>query len=295
MVIEQTPIDEIKTNLLEEKGIELFVKREDLNHPEIQGNKLRKLHYNLIQAKEEGHKTILSFGGAYSNHIYALAAAGAYYDFQTIGIIRGEQHHPLNPTLAFAEANQMQLHYIDRTRYRLKNSQLVLNDLKKKFGDFYLIPEGGTNDLAIKGCQEILHQNEKYFDQYILSVGTGGTIAGIIQSLQGQQQVIGISSLKGEFLEAEVNSLFRQYHLPEYNNWTINHSYHMGGYAKVNEELLHFMEQIEQDHGLLLDPVYTGKALYGIFDMIKKDQFKKGTRLLFIHTGGLQGRKGFGI
>jgi 1-aminocyclopropane-1-carboxylate deaminase len=295
MVIEQTPIDEIKTNLLDEKGIELFVKREDLNHPEIQGNKLRKLQYNLIKAKEEGHKTILSFGGAYSNHIYALAAAGAYYDFQTIGIIRGEQHHPLNPTLAFAETNQMQLHYMDRTRYRLKNSQLVLNDLKKKFGDFYLIPEGGTNDLAIKGCQEILHQNEKYFDQYILSVGTGGTIAGIIQSLQGQQQVIGISSLKGEFLEAEVNSLFRQYHLPEYNNWTINHSYHMGGYAKVNEELLRFMEQIEQDHGLVLDPVYTGKALYGIFDMIKKDQFKRGTRLLFIHTGGLQGRKGFGI
>ena len=295
MNIQHTPIQEIRTSLTQEKGVELYVKREDLNHPDISGNKLRKLQYNLKAAKEQGFHKLLTFGGAFSNHIYATAAAGQLFDFETIGIIRGEEHLPLNPTLDFAQSCGMEIHYMDRTRYRLKNSLIVLNELKKKHGEFYLIPEGGTNDLAIKGCQEILIEEEKSFDYYVLSVGTGGTLAGIIQGLTGVNKIIGISSLKGEFLEVEINSLFRQYNLPEYDNWYVNQEYHFGGYAKTSDELFQFIETMDKEHNLPLDPVYTGKALFGTMDLIKKGDIPRGSKLLFIHTGGLQGRAGFGI
>ena len=295
MNIQHTPIQEIRTSLTQEKGVELYVKREDLNHPDISGNKLRKLQYNLKAAKEQGFHKLLTFGGAFSNHIYATAAAGQLFDFETIGIIRGEEHLPLNPTLDFAQSCGMEIHYMDRTRYRLKNSLIVLNELKKKHGEFYLIPEGGTNDLAIKGCQEILIEEEKSFDYYVLSVGTGGTLAGIIQGLTGVKKIIGISSLKGEFLEVEINSLFRQYNLPEYDNWYVNQEYHFGGYAKTSDELFQFIETMDKEHNLPLDPVYTGKALFGTMDLIKKGDIPRGSKLLFIHTGGLQGRAGFGI
>ncbi len=295
MLIEQTPIQEIQNELTLEKGVSLYIKREDLNHSEISGNKLRKLNYNLKEAKESGFKKLLTFGGAFSNHIYATAAAGKLFGFQTVGIIRGEVHAPLNPTLEFAQSCGMELDYMDRTRYRLKNSLIVLNELKKKHGEFYLIPEGGTNDLAIKGCSEILGPDEKSFDHYIMSVGTGGTLAGVIQSLEGSGNIVGMSSLKGDFLEVEINSLFRQYNLPEFNNWTVNQDYHFGGYAKTSDELFKFIANIEVEHQLKLDPVYTGKAFFGIMDLIKKDEFDKGSKILFIHTGGLQGRAGFGL
>lgn len=295
MVIEQTPIQEIKTNLTQEKGVSLYIKREDLNHPHISGNKLRKLFYNLKAAKEQGVKKLLTFGGAFSNHIYATAAAGQLYGFDTVGIIRGEEHLPLNPTLTFAKSCEMKLHYMDRTRYRLKNSLIVLNELKKRHGDFYLIPEGGTNDLAIKGCAEILGTKERSYDYYVLSVGTGGTLAGIIQSLKGAGKIIGMSALKGDFLEVEINSLFRQFNFPEYENWKVLQNYHFGGYAKTSAELFQFINKFEEDHQLLLDPVYTGKALYGIMDMIGRNEFEKGSHILFIHTGGIQGRAGFDL
>lgn len=295
MKIDATPIRAFQSPLIQQMGVELFIKREDLNHEEISGNKLRKLKYNLEAAKEQGKDKLLTFGGAYSNHIYATAAAGKLHGFETVGIIRGEEHLPLNPTLEFAKSCGMELHYIDRTRYRLKNSPLVINDLKRMFGDFYLIPEGGTNELAIKGCEEILSEEEKNFDHYCLSVGTGGTIAGIIQSLRGKVNIIGMSALKGDFLEVEINSLFRQFNMPEYNNWHINNHYHFGGYAKTNEDLINFIKEVEEEHNLPLDPVYTGKALYGILDLIKKGEIKKGEKVLFIHTGGLQGRAGIGL
>ena len=295
MKIASTPIQKLDLPFLKEKDLEVFVKREDLNHPLISGNKLRKLKYNLEAAKEAGHDTLLTFGGAFSNHIYATAAAGKEYGFKTIGIIRGEEHEPLNPTLSFAKEQGMQLHYLDRTRYRLKNSGIVLNDLKNRFGNCYLIPEGGTNDLAIKGCLELLRDDEKQFSHYCLSVGTGGTIAGLIQSLAGKSQIIGFSALKSEFLEVEINSLFRQFDYPEFANWSVNQDYHFGGYAKVTEELIDFVKTMEADYELRLEPIYTAKALFGILDMVEKGKFVKGNKILFIHTGGLQGRAGFGL
>ena len=295
MEIKPTPLQEFSSKLTRKKEVSLFVKREDLNHPEVSGNKLRKLKYNLHEAKKQGKTKLLTFGGAYSNHIYATAAAGKIQGFETIGVIRGEEHLPLNPTLEFAQSCGMHFHYLDRTRYRLKDSQLVLNDLKRLYGDFYLIPEGGTNEFAIKGVQEVLSEEEKEFDYFCLSVGTGGTIAGIIQSLKGKGNIIGLSALKGDFLEVEINSLFRQFNLREFNNWHVNQNYHFGGYAKTSDDLFHFIREMEEQHDLPLDPIYTGKSFYGLLDLIRQDKFATGSKIMFIHTGGLQGRAGKGI
>lgn len=296
MEIASTPIQELKLPIFKEKGVQLFIKREDLNHPEISGNKFRKLKYNLLEAQKQGHTKLLTFGGAYSNHIYATAAAGKEFGFKTIGIIRGEEHLPLNATLSFALSCEMELQYMDREAYRKKDTNPVKSSLQNEFGSFYLIPEGGTNWLAIQGCMEILTPEEiDQFDVFSLSVGTGGTVAGVIQVLKGKNQVLGFSSLKGGFLEAQVHNLFKQYNYPDFKNWSINSDYHFGGYAKKNEELLNFILNMEKEADLLLDPIYTGKALYGLLEMIEKDKFKKGSKILFIHTGGLQGRLGFGL
>lgn len=293
MEIKPTPVIEIDSDLLTSRQVQLFVKREDLNHPTISGNKARKLKYNLSRAKAEGHDTLLTFGGAYSNHIYATAAAGAAYGFKTIGIIRGEETLPLNPTLQFAKNCGMTLHYIDRTKYRLKNSLIVMNALKKQFGSFYTIPEGGSNKDSIEGCAEMIKEVESTFDYYCCSVGTGGTLAGIIEGLEGKGKIIGFSSLKGEFLTVEVSSLLTTNGYEIRDNWEINGKYHFGGYAKFPKELREAMLSFEKQHGFKLDPIYTSKALLGILDMIEENKFSPESKLLFIHTGGLQGRKGF--
>ena len=295
MKIGSTPIHSLSHPVALEKGVSLYVKREDLNHEHMSGNKLRKLKYNLLEARKRQQKTILTFGGAFSNHIYATAAAGKAYGFQTIAIIRGEEHLPLNPTLQFARDQGMLLYYLDRTRYRSKHMPIILDDLRERFGDFYLIPEGGTNELAIQGCQEILSDDELQFDYYALSVGTGGTIGGIIQRLKGKQLVLGFSALKGGFLEEEIKNLFKQYNLPQFTNWDIHNDYHFGAYAKATPDLMAFIKNMESAFDLPLDPVYTAKALYGLLDMIEQGAFPEGSSLLFIHTGGLQGRAGFGL
>ena len=288
-----TPVQQINSP---SPGVELYVKREDLNHPTISGNKFRKLKYNLLAAREAGKATLLTFGGAFSNHIYATAAAGKAYGFKTIGVIRGEEQLPLNATLSFAQSCGMQFHYMDRSTYRKKQEADVIEGLKQKYGSFYLIPEGGTNTLAIKGCTEILSEREKEeFNYFCLAVGTGGTMAGIIRSLQGKEKIIGFSSLKGDFLQDEVNKLFKQYNFQNHPNWIINNDFHFGGYAKVKPQLMEFIHAFESKEGFQLDPIYTGKALYGIYSLIEQGYFPEGSKILFIHTGGLQGRKGFGL
>ncbi len=290
-----SPVQEIKEDLFSEKGVRVFVKREDLNHPVISGNKWRKLKYNLEEAKRLGHKKILTFGGAYSNHIHAVAGAGKKYNFETIGVIRGEETLPLNDTLAYAKSCGMTLHYINRSDYRLKNDRAVKRGLQLAFGESYIIPEGGTNNLAIKGCTEIIKELTEAYDHYCLSIGTGGTISGVIDGLDGKASVIGVSALKGSFLTSEIESLLSEYSGKVYNNWQINNDYHFGGYAKVKPEQLLFMSAFENRHNMLLDPIYTGKAMYGLYDLIHNDHFDPGQKILFIHTGGLQGRKGFGL
>ena len=269
------------------------MKREDLLHPEVSGNKFRKLKYNLKNAIFEGHYTILTFGGAFSNHIAATAAAGRACELQTIGVIRGEElgldlSKTLreNPTLAFAASCGMRFEFVTRSDYREKASAEFLQRLRKKFGDFYTVPEGGTNEFAVKGCEEILSEEDKEFYVICCAMGTGGTISGIINASEEKQKVLGFPALKGDFLKAEVEHFSRK------NNWEVIPNYHFGGYAKVDRDLIDFINSFKKNYGIQLDPVYTGKMMYAIFDMIQKGQFSKNSRILAIHTGGLQGIAG---
>lgn len=289
---EKPIIEEIIDERIAKKKLRLFIKREDRIHPFVSGNKWRKLRYNLVRAKEEGFFTLLTFGGAYSNHIYATAAAAHECGFKSIGIIRGEEHFPLNPTLTFATKQGMHLDYLDRSSYRRKHEGEIINALKSKHGDFYLLPEGGTNQLAIRGAEEIVDEEVQNYDFVCTPVGTGGTVAGIIAAMKGKGTVIGFSALKGDFLTNDVQKLLQGYQDHLATNWHINNDYHFGGYAKVKPELFDFMDAFYEGQGILLDPVYTGKMMLGLYDMIEKDHFKSGTRILAIHTGGLQGIEG---
>ncbi len=288
----QSPIlQQIKEPFLAEKGINLYLKREDLIHPTVSGNKWRKLKYNLTEAKSTGHTKILTFGGAYSNHIYATAAAARESGFEAIGIIRGEETLPLNDTLAFAKSQEMKLHYISRSVYRQKGEVWFIEKLKEQFGEFYLIPEGGSNSLAVKGCIEIKEDIDIVYDVICTPVGTGGTLAGLITSHNEDIEVLGFSALKGEgFIEKEVRKLLTGYR--DNNNWKINSKYHFGGYAKIKPELVQFISSFHQKHGAVLDPIYTGKMMFGLYDMIDQGTFQQGTTIVALHTGGLQGIKG---
>ena len=288
-----TPLQQLNNKLLNEKQIKLYIKREDLNHPTIQGNKFRKLKYNLAKAKEENHKKILTFGGAFSNHVYAVAAAGKAFDIQTIGVIRGERIEPLNPTLQFAESNGMQLHFVTRSAYRNKYQPEFIQKLKSKFDDFFLVPEGGSNALAVKGCAEIIDEIDIDYDYVCSAIGTGGTLAGLILGTNNYGKVLGFPALKGgDFLQKDIVNLLDN-NANNYTNWQLITDYHFGGYAKFKPELIDFINDFKRQFNIQLEPIYTGKMLFGIFDLIQKDFFEKGTTIIAIHTGGLQGIDGF--
>ena len=289
-IIENTPLEEVNDPFLKEKKISLLIKREDLNHPHISGNKWHKLKYNIQEAQKQGKDTILTFGGAYSNHIYAVAAAGKIFNFNTIGIIRGEEHKPLNPTLSFAKENGMLFYYLDRGSYKKKNSHEICDKLKKIFGDFYLLPEGGTNELAVQGCSEIIEKIRVDYDYICCPCGTGGTLAGLVTGLKGDRFALGFAVLKGaSFLKENVNTLLKSSVKHHLNNWDINLDYHFGGYAKFNKQLLEFIESFSSLTRIQVEPIYTGKMLFGIYDLIANGFFKEGSRIVAIHTGGLQG------
>jgi len=290
---ENTPLEEVKDPLLSERKISLLIKREDLNHRDLSGNKWHKLKYNLQEARKQGKNTLLTFGGAYSNHIYATAAAGKIFNFKTIGIIRGEEHLPLNPTLSFAKDNGMKLYYLDRTSYRQKNSPEIINQLQEKFGDFYLLPEGGTNEFAVKGCSEIIGKINIDFDHVCCPCGTGGTLAGLISGLNGKNFALGFAVLKGaSFLKENVQSLLQNSNNNSLQNWDINLDYHFGGYARMDSDLLDFVKRFTSLTKIPLEPIYTGKMLFGIYDLAAKGFFKQGSQIIVVHTGGLQGLKG---
>lgn len=273
-------------------GIELFIKRDDLLHPVISGNKFRKLKYNLAEAKRLGYKKLLTFGGAFSNHIVAVAGAGKEFGFETIGIIRGEELEEKineNPSLAVAQQFGMKFVFVSRDTYRLKETPEFLKEMQSKFGDFYLLPEGGTNELAINGCEEILNELDSEFSYVCISVGTGGTVLGIINSAASHQNIIGFSSLKGDFLQKDIAKFANQ------KNWTINCEYHFGGYGKVTNELIEFMNSFYIQYEIPLDPIYTGKMMFGILDLIQNDFFPPNSKILAIHTGGLQGIAGMNL
>jgi len=273
-------------------SISLHIKREDLIHPIVSGNKFRKLKYNLIQAKAENKETLLTFGGAFSNHIAAVAFAGKEQGFKTIGIIRGNELREKiseNPTLQFAQDCGMQFEFVSREEYRHKTEAGFLEKLKHEFGDFYLVPEGGTNELAIKGCEEILTKEDAQFDFVCCAVGTGGTISGIINSILPHQKVLGFPALKGDFLKNEIRNFAQN------ENWELISDYHFGGYGKVNPELIAFINQFYKDNKVPLDPIYTGKMVFGVMDLIEKNYFPESSKILLIHTGGIQGIAGMNL
>lgn len=283
-----TPVQEIFDSVLDHAGVRLLIKREDLNHPLVSGNKWWKLKHNLAEAQAQNKKTLLTFGGAYSNHIYATAAAAAEFGFKSIGIIRGEETLPLNSTLSFAKQRGMSLHYVSRELYRTKTSSQFIDALEQQFGDFYLIPEGGTNILAVEGATEFAQTLNTDFDYVCCPVGTGGTLAGLIEGLP-EKKVIGFSVLKGgEFLVNDIQAL-----TTVKGNWNVVSDYNFGGYAKTNSALEQFIRTFEANHAIPLDQVYTGKMMAGIFDLIQKAHFVKGNTILAIHTGGLQGKSVF--
>ncbi|MBW4557178.1 MAG: pyridoxal-phosphate dependent enzyme [Trichormus sp. ATA11-4-KO1] len=293
-------MQQINSEIAYRAGVELSVLRLDCLHPLVNGNKWFKLKYNLLEAKQQNLTTLLTFGGAYSNHIFATAAAGNLLGFRTIGVIRGEERLPLNPTLSFAVQQGMQLVYLNRESYRQRHTSELQKDLRQCFGEIFIISEGGSNLNGVRGCTEIVGEVEEAFNIICLACGTGTTLAGITLSLNQKQRVIGFPVLKnGGFLTQEIASLLENYlasGLPAPNNspaaWELVCDYHMGGYAKVNDELVMFRQQFEQAHGIPLDYVYTAKMFYGVMDLLQQGFFHKGDRLLLIHTGGLQGNIG---
>ena len=300
------PVQKINSEIASDADVDLYVLRLDLMHPLVNGNKWFKLKYNLLEAKEKNFTTLLTFGGAYSNHIYATAAAGNLFGFRTIGVIRGEERLPLNPTLSFAVQQGMQLVYLNREMYRQRNTSALHEYLQQRFGEVFIIPEGGSNLNGVRGCTEIVNDamptaGYAYaFDHICVACGTATTLAGIALSLHEGQRAIAFPVLKnGEFMAEEMESLLTNYLASDLPSpvdspasWELVCDYHFGGYAKVNDDLLLFSQQFTQEHGVPLDYVYTAKMFYGVMDLLQQGFFCKGDSLLLVHTGGLQGNVG---
>lgn len=286
-----TPLQLLRDDVLEQAEVTLRVKRLDMVHPIVSGNKWYKLKYNLQHAQRQGYHQILSFGGAYSNHIHALAGASKALGLESIGVIRGEAHESLNDTLQFAVGCGMQLHYLNRADYRLKYSEQVLNQLKRKFGDFFLLPEGGSNALALKGVAELVSELGDDFDLLCCACGSGGTMAGLIAGLDGRKSLEGYAALKGaDFLYDEIRGLLVEAGYSDPGHWGLNLDYHFGGFAKTTPLLLDFIRRFEAEHGIPLEPLYTGKLFYGLYKRIAQGVYPPGSRIIAIHSGGLQGR-----
>jgi len=266
------------------------VKRDDLIHPTISGNKWRKLKYTLLHAKQQGVSQLVSFGGAYSNHIHALAFAGKTCGFETHGIIRGE-FYPDNPTLQDAQHAGMKLHFVTREQYRQRTDLQYLSQLQQQFPNALIIPEGGTSEHALAGVADVMNEIATHHPDYIVTpCGSGGTTAGLL-SASSDTQVISIPVLKNAgYLKQEINQLTSQIATPK--QWHFIEDYHFGGYGKIKPELLRFIESVHREHDLVLEPIYSGKMFYAVFDLIEKDYFPVGSHVVLLHTGGLQGLNG---
>ncbi len=249
------------------------------------GNKWRKLKYNLIEAQKSGFETLLTFGGAYSNHIYAVAAAGEEFNFKTIGIIRGDElNSDSNETLKFAKSKGMDLVFVNRTDYQ--NKDILANKYGK---NAYVLPEGGTNELAIRGVVELMDEIDNQIEANFVcvSIGTGGTFAGLLNSSRLDCKILGFPALKGI---NDINQLIPSHYFRNKSNFEIISDYHFGGYGKYDSELLNFMQTFENEHNIPLEQVYNAKVFYGVLDKIKRDYFPINSKIVVVHTGGLQGR-----
>ncbi|CCH00604.1 Pyridoxal-5'-phosphate-dependent protein beta subunit [Fibrella aestuarina BUZ 2] len=297
-IVGHSALDYLPDPFPEPVPIRLFLKRDDQLHPLVSGNKWRKLKYNLLAAREQGLSTILTFGGAFSNHLHATAAAGKLFGFQTIGVVRGDElaHRPLNPTLTFCREQGMHLHFVSRTDYRRATDPTYLVALQAQFGPCYLVPEGGTNALAIRGTAEIMPEIEQQWRDIELpeaasagtlphtvacAVGTAGTLAGLIASAPESVRVLGVSALKGAVNFAALPS-------PLPATVQLSNQYDFGGYARTTPELDRFIEVFEERTGVRLEPTYTGKLLYALYDLARQGYFPEQAGVVAVHTGGLQ-------
>ena len=294
---ESVPIQPVNDPQYEAAGVQLWVKREDLIHPLVSGNKWRKLKYPLLEAQAQGHVQLLTFGGAYSNHLLAVAAAGEQMGFRTVGVVRGERAETLSPTLVACEDLGMQLHFVSRQAYKQRAEPAYQQQLVEILGTSYIIPEGGTNQQALRGVAEVWDSVPQAFDLVVTMVGTGGTLAGLALQAPQSTNLLGIMALKGyeDTMEMEIQGLLREAtgFFPSAGNWRLEHDAHHGGYAKASPDLVAFVQEWPARHGFLLDPVYTGKLFYYLHHRICAGYFPRGMRILAIHTGGLQGIAGW--
>jgi len=287
-----SPSHLLNSELLNNKQLKLWVKRDDLIHKDISGNKWRKLKYNIEAVKKQGDKQLLTFGGAYSNHIAATAAVGKVAGIKTIGVIRGNKFSSLNSTLSCAKENGMCLHFVSRNEYKRKNEDEFLKMLKDEFGPYFLVPEGGSNENGALGCAEILAEENEEYDFICCAAGTGTTASGILNALNENQKLLVFPALKGgDGLKSDILSYFNNANI-ESQLQMIN-DYHFGGYAKIKPDLVDFTNSFYEAHQLPLDLIYTAKMMYGLYDLIQKDYFPRQSKILFIHSGGLQGNEGF--
>ena len=279
-----SPITELSSSFLSEKKLKLFLKRDDQIHPEISGNKWRKLYLNLLEAKKQKKQTILTYGGAFSNHIYATAAACKLFGFNSIGIIRGEYEDPENSTINFAKSQGMEIVRISKAIYGSDKEVIAV-----QYPNAYVIPEGGNNEQGRMGMKFLAEEINQSFQHekclIVLPIGTGCTMTGLIQSLNPNFSVLGINVLKNKSINKEIAELV-VYSKVKYE---INHDYHFGGYAKTSPELIKFVNQFFDQYNINLDPIYTAKSMYAIFDLMSRHKFPEGEKIIAIHTGGLQG------
>ncbi|KAA0245993.1 MAG: pyridoxal-phosphate dependent enzyme, partial [Chlorobiota bacterium] len=272
----------------------ISVQRFDLVHPLLQGNKWYKLKLNVRKCLEEGKDTVLSFGGAYSNHIHALAAAGKLAGLKTIGVIRGERTEPLNHTLREAEDFGMRLHFVSRTEFRRRYSPDYITELRGLFGDFYFVPEGGSNLLGYHGAMEMLPDDAGDFSHILMATGSGGTIGGNLLAAARRRlkdiKVISVPVLKDhDYVLEGVRSFLQTEGMSNFELLEVLPGYHHGGYAKFSDELISFINDFQSEYKIAIDPVYTGKVLFAVSDLSNKGYFRSNDRILVYHTGGTQG------
>lgn len=275
--------------LLRHHNIKLSIKRDDLLHPVISGNKWRKLKYSLADALSQQAHTLVSMGGPYSNYLHALAYVSNKLNLKSIGIIRGEQPAQLTPTLTDMLGWGMDLRFVSRNDYRTYRTYKKTCDVPGLTPNDYWLPEGGASQFVLQGVSELVAEIYEPYDYLCVACGTGATLAGLIGASTGQ--ILGFAALKNaDYLRDDIKQLLAK----NYCNWQLITDYHCGGFAKINQELVRFIQDFEQITGIPIEPIYTGKMLYGLFDLIGKDYFKSGQRIIALHTGGLQGNRGFG-